>query len=107
MHRDLARYIVLLAAVRVLCIAATPAPHPWRTSEINNYSRHSFPAGAVPERAIRDVTSRHPSRPRPGGPVPPATLRQAAPETRNVLERHLRAPVDSSPNIRFAARLEQ
>ena len=70
MHRDLARYLVLLTVVRVLVVVAAPAPHPWpvtdrdRRVHLQTASR-AGEAGRV-ERALR---ARRPARPRPGGPA--------------------------------------
>ena len=66
MHRDLARYLVLLAVVRVLAAAAVPAPLPWPVLDREHCTalpRTRALRATAAERVHRDVSSRPPARP--------------------------------------------
>ena len=72
MHRDLARYLVLLTVVRVLVAVATPATHPW---PIRDRDRHVtvHPQGTsctgTAGRVEHFLHTRRTARPRLGGPA--------------------------------------
>ena len=76
MHRDIARQLILLVAVRLLISAALPAPHPWTRHRPGAFPRGPADphAAASPDgRLTRDVTT----LPRPR---PPATQRRRPPD---------------------------
>ena len=60
MHRDIIRYVTLLAVVRLLCIAACPAPNPWAKPQPD-----VRPAQHLPDDCLcRCILSRPTTRPR-------------------------------------------
>ena len=75
MHRDLLKYLVLLTVVRALCIAATPAPNPWRRSR--RQPDGEFHTRSVPE--PHDVTAPRRHTAADGGGQPGSPRRAAAP----------------------------
>ena len=82
MHRDLARYLVLLTVVRVLVAVAAPAPHPWPVRDRDRHV-HLQPApcageaGRV-ERALGRPVPDLAAQPRPAPSAAAASSPRAA-----------------------------